>query len=61
METFKKVSEGTMRFRWSEYLTLLFIFWNNSTREKVEEKGLFPKVLKEAMATNHNAHRKSVF
>ena len=43
--------------KWSEYLTLLFIFWNNDkSRYLVEKNGLFPKELKDILSTNRNAH-----
>jgi hypothetical protein len=43
---------------WQEYLTLVFLFISNEkSRSFVEEKGLFPKQLKEAMAVNRKEHR----
>ena len=43
--------------KWSEYLALLFIFWKNEAcRDMVEDKGMFPKQLKEVFSINRNVH-----
>lgn len=48
---------GRRRMKWSEYMSILFVLWNNDIgRGIVEDKGLFPDVLKKAMSTNRNAH-----
>ena len=45
------------RLKWNEYLSLLFIFWkNDKSRLIVEEKGLFPKELKNVMLINRTEH-----
>ena len=60
MDRLRAAKRGSLGLKWSEYLTLLFIFWKNDrSRHLIEEKGLFPKELKEAMATNRYAHAPS--
>ena len=53
----KNRAKAARRLKWSEYLTLLFIFWKNArVRNIVEEKGLFPKELRSVLSVNRNAH-----
>ena len=49
--------EGRQTPKWSEYLSLLFVFWSNEkSRGIIEEEGLFPEELKQAFSVNRNAH-----
>lgn len=53
----KDVEAGKRTMKWSEFMSILFIFWNNDVGRKfVESKGLFPEALKRAMSLNRNAH-----
>ena len=53
----KEIEAGRRKLKWSEYMSLLFIIWNNNIgRGILESKGLFPQELKEAMSVNRNAH-----
>ena len=53
----EQAEAGESSLRWSEYMSLLFVIWNNDIgRGIVEAKGLFPDVLKKAMSVNWNAH-----
>ena len=53
----KAVEAGEDKLIWSEYMSILFVFWNNDIgRSLVESKGLFPNALKRAMSINKNAH-----
>lgn len=56
----KRVSlmvSGKRKMKWSEYLSILFVLLDNERgREIVEERGLFPKALKNVLATDRNAH-----
>lgn len=52
-----QIEEKKQELNWSEYMSLLFLFWNNETgRAIIESKGLFPNVLKRAMSVNRNTH-----
>lgn len=56
-EKLRQAEEGRRNLKWSEYMSLLFVIWNNDTgRGMVESRGLFPDALKEAMSVNRNAH-----
>ena len=51
------VEAGKKNLNWSEYLSILFLFWSNdSSRRLIEEKGLFPETLKEILSVNRNIH-----
>lgn len=51
------IEEGTRSMLWSEYMSILFVLWNNDIgRGLLESKGLFPDALKKAMSLNRNAH-----
>jgi len=53
----KAAEAGRRIFKWSEFMSILFVIWNNDIgRGMLEKKGLFPAVLKEAMSINRNAH-----
>ena len=53
----KKAADMEKFLKWSEYLTLLFIFWTSERgRSLVEKEGLFPKELKDALSVNRNVH-----
>ena len=42
---------------WNEYMSLLFVLWSNEVgKGLIEEKGLFPQALKQAMSVNRNVH-----
>ena len=52
-----KAKEDRIAFKWNEYLSLLFVFWKSKkARMEVEERGLFPRELKNALSVNRNAH-----
>ena len=54
---YRDIERGKRKMLWSDYMSLLFLFWNNgASRVIVERKGLFPDELKELMSTNRNAH-----
>ena len=51
------VESGERSLKWSEYMSILLVIWNNDIgRGIIESKGLFPDVLKKAMSVNRNAH-----
>ncbi len=53
----KGIESGKLDMIWSEYMSILFVIWNNDIgRGIVESKGLFPDVLKKVMSVNRNAH-----
>ena len=57
---YKAVEKGLRDLQWPEYMSLLFLFWNNETgRDVIEEKGLFPDAMKRAFSINRNAHAPS--
>lgn len=48
-----QIEEGKQELNWNEYMSLLFLFWNNEIgRTIIESKELFPDVLKQAMSVN---------
>lgn len=56
-EKLKDVEKFRQNLKWSEYMSLLFIIWNNDEgRAILETRGLFPEALKKAMSTNRKAH-----
>jgi len=56
-EKLNLVEKGAEKLQWSEYMSILFVLWNNDIgRGIIESKGLFPDALKKAMATNRNEH-----
>ena len=56
-ERFKLIETGKRSLKWSEFMSILFVMWNNDIgRGIVEVKGLFPEALKRAMSVNRNAH-----
>ena len=53
----KNVEGGKRALRWSEYLSILFVIWNNDIgRGILDEYDLFPEELKNALSVNRNAH-----
>ena len=53
----KGAENGKRAFKWSEYLSILFVIWNNDIGKGIlDEKGLFPDALKKALSVNRNAH-----
>ena len=53
----EQAETGKRSLKWSEYMSLLFVIWNNDIgRGIVESKGLFPDALKKAMSVNRNVH-----
>lgn len=53
----KDIENGSQTMIWSEYMSILFVIWNNNVgRGILETKGLFPDALKKAMSLNRNAH-----
>ncbi len=56
-ERMELLVSGRRKMKWSEYMSILFILWDDDKgREMVEQKGLFPDALKNAMKVNRNAH-----
>lgn len=48
---------GKRPFKWSEYMAILFVIWNNDIGKGIlDSKDLFPDALKKAMSVNRNAH-----
>lgn len=53
----KLIVAGNRKMKWSEYLSILFVLWEDEKgREFVEKRGYFPDALKKAMAINRNDH-----
>lgn len=53
----KSAETGKRMFKWSEYMSILFVIWNNDIGKGIlDEKGLFPDELKKALSVNRNAH-----
>ena len=53
----KSTESGKRKFKWSEYMSILFVIWNNDIgRGILESRGLFPDELKAALSVNRNAH-----
>ena len=53
----KAAEAGRRRFKWSEFMSVLFVIWNNDIgKGLLDSKGLFPDELKAAMSVNRNAH-----
>ena len=53
----KAAEKGKRLLKWSEYMSILFVIWNNDIgRGILDSKGLFPDELKAALSVNRNAH-----
>ena len=53
----KAAESGRRAFKWSEFMSILFVIWNNDIgRGILDSKGLFPDELKAALTVNRNAH-----
>ena len=53
----KACENGRRSLKWSEYMSILFVIWNNDIgRGILESKELFPEALKKALSVNRNAH-----
>ena len=53
----RAAEKGDRSFKWSEYLSILFVIWNNDIgKGLLDDKGLFPAELKKALSVNRNAH-----
>ena len=53
----KAAENGKRNFKWSEYMSILFVIWNNDIGKGIlDEEGLFPEELKRALSVNRNAH-----
>ena len=47
------IEEGRQEMKWSEFLSVVFILWSDEGgRKLLDEKGLFPEELKNAMSVN---------
>lgn len=56
-ERVRNIVSGRRKMRWSEYMSILFVLWDDDKgKEVVEEHHLFPDALKEAMKMNRNVH-----
>ncbi|WP_029199522.1 helix-turn-helix domain-containing protein [Oribacterium sp. NK2B42] len=53
----KAAENGKRSFKWSEFMSILFVIWNNDIGKGIlDSKGLFPDELKKALSVNRNAH-----
>jgi len=53
----KAAENGKRNLKWSEYMSILFVIWNNDIGKGIlDENGLFPEELKKALSVNRNAH-----
>lgn len=53
----KAVESGKRALKWSEFMSILFVIWNNDIGKGIlDSKGLFPDELKKALSVNRNAH-----
>ena len=53
----KNAESGKRALKWSEYMSILFVIWNNDIGKGIlDERGLFPEELKQALSVNRNAH-----
>ena len=53
----KGVESGKRALKWSEFMSILFVIWNNDIGKGIlDDKGLFPEELKKALSVNRNAH-----
>ena len=53
----KGAENGRRALKWSEYMSILFVIWNNDIGKGIlDERGLFPEELKKALSVNRNAH-----
>ena len=53
----KAAESGKRSFKWSEFMSILFVIWNNDIgKGMLDSKGLFPDALKKALSVNRNAH-----
>lgn len=53
----KNVEGGKRALKWSEFMSILFVIWNNDIGKGIlDSKGLFPEELKKALSVNRNAH-----
>ena len=53
----KAAESGKRAFKWSEFMSILFVIWNNDIGKGIlDDKGLFPEELKVALSVNRNAH-----
>ena len=56
-QKYRDLEQGNRKMQWSDYMSLLFLFWNNTeSRSIIEKKGLFPEKLKSAMTVNRKEH-----
>lgn len=53
----KAVENGKRSLKWSEFMSILFVIWNNDIGKGIlDSKELFPDTLKKVMSVNRNAH-----
>lgn len=56
-ERLNLIVSGKRKMKWSEYLSILFVLWEDDKgREFVEKRDYFPDALKKAMSINCNDH-----
>lgn len=56
-ERIAMIVSGKRKMKWSEYMSILFLLWDDGKGQEIIEKyDLFPDALKKAMAVNRNAH-----
>lgn len=62
VQSFSDAAErGETSLKWSEFLSILFVLWNNDIgRGLIESRELFPDELKKALSVNRNAHSPSL-
>jgi len=58
-ERLSLIVSGKRKMKWSEYLSILFVLWDDDKGRKiVEERGYLPEELRAAMTVNRNDHGK---
>lgn len=53
-QTYSSIETRKRNMSWTTYMALLMVFYNNpATRSEVENAGLFPEELQQAVGINH--------
>ena len=57
-QTYSSIETGKRKMTWSNFMALLFFFYfNPSTKETIENAGVFPDELKDAMKVDRRKNR----
>ncbi|MBR1598085.1 MAG: helix-turn-helix transcriptional regulator [Lachnospiraceae bacterium] len=52
-----RIVSGSVKMKWSEYLSIVFVLWSSAEGKKIlENYGLFPSELREAFSVDRNEH-----